>query len=207
MFEALLPSCAVTVSADADASPAPLPPIEAVLVARAVASRRREFALGRMCARAALERCGVPVEGIGAGERGEPLWPAPMVGSITHCRGLVAAAVARAADLRGVGIDAEPAQELKPELLAKVCTASELRWGRGLVGDLPWGKLVFSAKEAVYKCVFPTARALLDFRDVTLRVDADGRFRAESTRCDVSAVRGRWAVNASFVLTAAIWHR
>lgn len=203
----LLPEFVAAETADAGEDSAPLLPAEEALVARAVEARRRELALGRQCARRALARLGATSGPILAGARGEPLWPTGYVGSITHCRGVVAAAVARAHDLVGLGIDAEPAEELEPPLLPKVCTPEECRWGARIGDALPWGKLIFSAKEAVYKCVYPTRGILLDFQDVTLRIEGAGEFFAESSRCEVSGVRGRWAMTRTHVLTAATWAR
>ena len=80
---------------------------EAVAVDRAVPRRRAEFAAGRRCARAALARIGIPPAPLLRGEDREPLWPDGAVGSITHCAGYVAAAVAATEVMLSVGIDAE----------------------------------------------------------------------------------------------------
>jgi enterobactin synthetase component D / holo-[acyl-carrier protein] synthase len=46
------------------------------------------------------------------GPAGEPGWPPGVTGSITHCPGYRACAVARTEDLAAIGIDAEPDEEL-----------------------------------------------------------------------------------------------
>jgi hypothetical protein len=71
------------------------------LMASAVPRRRAEFAAGRACARAALRRLGINGWPLLVGSKREPLWPAGVVGSITHTDGLVAAAVSRRPHLPG----------------------------------------------------------------------------------------------------------
>jgi 4'-phosphopantetheinyl transferase EntD len=198
----LLPATVVTVEAGADDWTAPLLPEEEALIARAVEKRRREFAAGRSCARRALAQLGWTSFPLVAGPRREPLWPPGIVGAITHCRGYCAAAVARAADVRGVGIDAEVRAPLPDGVPGMVCTEEELRRTAALPGD-HWGTLVFSAKESVYKAWYPLAQRYLDYRDAELAIDAEGgRFRArillslEPGFFPWNPLEGRFAVDA-----------
>jgi 4'-phosphopantetheinyl transferase EntD len=144
----------------------PLHPDEAALVARAVERRRRDFTAGRACAREALAALGFPVDALGAHPERDPVWPAGVVGSITHTDGWVAAAVAPAAAYAGLGLDAESATPLDDALVALVCRPGEPT-------DPLGAKAVFCAKEAVYKAVFPATRTFLEFHDVEVRF-ADG---------------------------------
>ena len=86
---------------------APLPE-EEPLIARSVAKRRNEFVTVRYCARQALGDLGLPPVPILKGDKGEPCWPDGVVGSLTHCEGFRGAVVGRRAEVRSVGIDAEP---------------------------------------------------------------------------------------------------
>ena len=90
--------------------------------------RRAEFAAGRSCARAALATLGVAAGLILPGPAGQPLWPAGVTGSITHCAGYQACAVARTADVAAIGIDAEPDAALPPGLIEKIATSPERAW-------------------------------------------------------------------------------
>src|SRR5438067_555135 len=76
-------------------------------LASAVHKRRVEFAAGRWCAREALRVCAADLAEsvIEIGAQREPCWPAGVVGSIAHTNGYAAAAVARSADVIGLGID------------------------------------------------------------------------------------------------------
>lgn len=205
-FGALLPNDVVVEVAGPHREPAPLPPGEAQAVENAVPKRQREFALGRDCAHRALARLGVPATEVLAAPTREPLWPAEVRGSITHCSSVAAAAVGHAARWRGLGIDAEPDSHLAANLLPIVCREDERAWIDGRTDDLPWGKLFFSAKESVYKCVFPAARVFLEFEDVALRLSLDGEFEAKFRLPGIEAAQleGRWAVASRCVLTTAV---
>jgi 4'-phosphopantetheinyl transferase EntD len=188
VIEELLPQTVVTVEAygneDADT---PLYPEEAALVTRAVAKRRREFAVVRSCARRAMEKLGVPPQPVLPGERGAPRWPAGLAGSMTHCDGYCAAALVRATDLASLGIDAEVHGPLPEGVLPAVSLPAEAERLRRLAAHRPgvhWDRLLFSAKESVYKAWFPLTGEWLDFTEADIEISADpgdrprGTFRA-----------------------------
>lgn len=181
MIEELLPESVVAVEAHADDPlwQAPLYPEEEALVVRAVAKRRREFAAVRGCARRAMEKLGVPPQAVVSGERGAPLWPAGLAGSMTHCQDYCAAALVRATDLASLGIDAEPHGALPEGVGESVFLPAEIARLDLLAAQSPavhWDRLLFSAKESVYKAWFPLTRKWLDFSeaDITLRADSAG---------------------------------
>ncbi|SDN34546.1 4'-phosphopantetheinyl transferase EntD (siderophore biosynthesis) [Streptomyces sp. cf386] len=220
MIEELLPDSVVTVEAygDEELPNTALYPEEEAVVAKAVAKRRREFAVVRSCARHAMEKLGVPPQPILPGERGAPSWPAGLVGSMTHCDGYHAAALVRAADLASLGIDAEPHQTLPEGVLPAVALPAEAERLRRLAGDHPavhWDRLLFSAKESVYKAWFPLTGKWLDFTEADIDLFADpgeqygGGFRARllvpgpwvgDRRVDL--FEGRWTVRRGLVATA-----
>src|SRR4051812_41792193 len=105
--------------------PAELFPEEEAAVARAVPSRRTEYAAVRTCARAALTRLGLGPVAVPSGPDRAPVWPAGVVGSMTHCDGFRAAAVAHADAWTGIGIDAEVLEPLPPEVLSLVMSRAE----------------------------------------------------------------------------------
>lgn len=146
-----------------------LRPIEAQAVARAVEARRLEVAAGREAARAALATLGVEDVAIGRGERGEPLWPEGIAGSITHTKTLCVAAVTRAR--AGIGIDAEPEGPLGEEIWDLITTDEELAELKHIscndAGER--ARWIFCAKEAAYKCQYLTTGLLLDFGDLQIR--------------------------------------
>jgi 4'-phosphopantetheinyl transferase EntD len=187
-----------------------LHPEEAVYVARAVEKRRREFASGRACARLAMAELGLEPRAIPAGPRREPLWPVGVVGSLTHTVGFCAAAVTTRDAYAGLGIDAEPDGPLSGAVAARVCSRDELDASRGCgLDDATLAHVLFSAKEAVYKCQFPASGAYLGFHDVRLELE-ESTFRAElgvpaGPYARGLVFRGSWRRSAGLILTAA-WH-
>ncbi|MEV5436909.1 4'-phosphopantetheinyl transferase superfamily protein [Streptomyces sp. NPDC052682] len=177
MIEELLPETVVAVEAYGhDAGDAPLYPQEAALVEGAVDKRRREFAAVRACARRAMEKLGVPPQPVLPGDRGAPRWPAGLTGSMTHCDGYCAAALVRQADLASVGIDAEPDGPLPEGVLPSVALPAEVRRLGLLTADRPgvhWDRLLFSAKESVYKAWFPLTGKWLDFMEADIEISVD----------------------------------
>ncbi len=213
MLEPLLPRCVAVAESRVDILDQPLYPQEAELVARAVEKRQREFATGRACARRALGRLGHEPEPIPAGPRGEPRWPAGFVGSITHCEGFRASAVGPASLLRAIGIDAEPDLPLPDGLLADVALPLERERLAALARAEPgvsWDRLLFSAKEAVYKTWFALTESWLGFDDAELAIDPRSRTFAAHLRVPAPWVggarldcfRGSWSAIGGLVLTA-----
>jgi 4'-phosphopantetheinyl transferase EntD len=182
VIEELLPASVVAVEAIGEEGvrefgDAPLYPEEEALMARAVDKRRREFTVVRSCARRAMEKLGVSPQPLLPGERGAPQWPQGLTGSMTHCEGYCAAALVRAGDLASLGIDAEPHAPLPEGVLSAVALPAEAeRLGR-LAVDRPevhWDRLLFSAKESVYKAWFPLTRKWLDFSEADIDLTAAG---------------------------------
>ncbi|MET4164333.1 MULTISPECIES: 4'-phosphopantetheinyl transferase family protein [Gordonia] len=165
MIEQLLP--AGVASAEAFADPPGLVPLpaEQSLIARAVEKRRREFTTVRHCARQALGELGHEPVPILKGDKGAPVWPAGIVGSLTHCDGYRAATVAYAMSVRSLGIDAEPHDALPDGVLEHTSLPAEREVLATRSGDLHWDRLLFCAKEATYKAWFPVAKRWLGFED------------------------------------------
>ncbi|MEU6373087.1 4'-phosphopantetheinyl transferase superfamily protein [Streptomyces sp. NPDC046909] len=220
MIEELLPDSAVAVETYGDDTPAPLFPEEAAVVARVAEKRRREFTGVRSCARRAMEKLGVPRQPVLPGPSGAPQWPAGLIGSMTHCDRFHAAALARATDLVSLGIDAETHEPLPDGVLAYACVPAEAARLRRLAADRPdihWDRLLFSAKESVYKAWFPLTGQWLDFTeaDIELFTDPGERFtgglRAELlvpgpivAGRRLGTFEGRWTVQGGFLATAVV---
>ncbi len=218
MIETILPEPVVVVDTREDWQGVRLAPEEETRIARAVPSRRREFSTTRECARQALEHLGMPRSPIPAGSRGEPHWPEGVIGSITHCRGYRACAVATTLDIATLGIDAEPHAELKNGILEVIATPEEQHRLAELHRSEPavhWDRLLFSAKEAVYKAWFPFAERSLDFEDAVVVIDPiTHSFDAHLTspwpvfeRHALPSIQGRWTVSDGLVLAAVALSR
>lgn len=184
-------------------------PSEAVAVEYATSERVREFGTARRCAREALaELLLAGEEAVPRGPMGEPCWPPGIVGSLTHCQGMGAAAVAHAAEFESLGIDVEVNRPLPIDVRPAVATSGELKRYWGLT-SIPLDRLIFSAKESVYKAWFPIKKEFLDFNEAFVSVDPDGTFEAKISHphaalggVDLRRMRGRWTVGADFIATA-----
>jgi 4'-phosphopantetheinyl transferase EntD len=212
LLEEVLPSSVIGIETREDLDVELFPEEERAL-GRAVSKRRREFVTGRACAREALSRLGAGRVPVGSGPKGEPLWPPGVVGSITHCEGYRACAVARASAVLMLGIDAERDAPLREGVWETVAHGSELELsGAGDAGGPHLEAVLFSAKEAIYKAWFPLERRWLGFEDVEIEIDSsEGTFRAEllvpgpsAEGTPLTELTGRWAAGDGVVLTALV---
>ncbi|GAA4972320.1 4'-phosphopantetheinyl transferase family protein [Actinoplanes utahensis] len=207
MLEALLPSSVITAEAFTDDPDEPCFPGEEDLIAKAVAGRRREFVTARRCAREALGKLGFAPVPIRPGPRREPIWPAGAAGSITHCTGFRGAAVVRTSDVASVGIDAESHAPLPPRVIGAVTAPGDVEHLAALAEADPsvhWDRLLFSAKESVYKAWFPLTRRWLGFEDARIEIDpAAGAFTAWlRVEAPWRTLHGRFLVGDGLVVTA-----
>jgi 4'-phosphopantetheinyl transferase EntD len=187
-------------------------PAEEAIVRTASTQRRADFTAGRLCARTALARLGLPATPVLAGRAGEPRWPAGVTGSITHCAGYRACAVARAADVAAIGIDAEPDAELPAGLIESLAAAAERAWIARQAAAAPtvcWDRLLFSAKEAVAKLWYPLTGQWLEFRHVVIFPASAGTFDVQVTEPDpapgnrpATRMTGRWLARGGLMITA-----
>ncbi len=208
MLATLLPPVVAVVVAGPAEAEQPLLAEEQHFVRDATDARRREFAAGRACARSALRRLGRAEVAIPASDQRAPLWPAGVVGSITHCAGFTAAALALRRDVAMLGIDAEPNGRLDDDIAEQVASRKERQRASDELGA-DAALIIFSAKESIYKAWYPTTARWLDFDAVTVSVDRSGVFSIEpradlagDDRALLSGLHGRFAVTASHVLTA-----
>ena len=137
--------------------------------------RRAEFSLGRYCARRALSKFeleSVPI--LRNAETREPCWPKSVRGSITHSEGFAAAAVGLTKDVSGIGIDLESLSRVVDfNIRRHVCVDKE----REFLESLPieqanrYLRIIFSAKESIFKCFFPISQTYLYFQDAEIIID------------------------------------
>ena len=170
------------------------------IISSAVDSRRREFSTGRWLAREGLSRLGEERVAIPQGARREPVWPDSIIGSISHTSTQVVVVLALQKEYRGIGIDLEEKNRVEAGLLCKLVTERE----RLYHGDIDY-TLLFSAKEAIYKLMFPVAREYIDFLDVEVELC----FRTSSFSAsyigenkDANVLAG---IEGSFIDSGSLW--
>jgi len=188
---------------------------EKEVLGEAAPKRQLEFAAGRNCAREALKRLGLPESPILRGKNREPLWPDGVVGSITHCQGYCAAAVAYGNQIPALGIDAEPDEPLPEGVLPLIARKEEIeKLANGWSSSAPHpDRILFSAKESTYKAWYPLTNRWLDFDAVRIDLVAEhGSFDVTVLGgCCVGVgslkFSGRYMVRNGLILTAVITER
>jgi 4'-phosphopantetheinyl transferase EntD len=207
----LFPPGALIAELRGSGDPHALYPDEARHVQKAVKKRAEEFTAGRLCARLLLGEFGIRNFPIRVGADRQPLWPDTLVGSITHTTDFCAAVVAPKSRLRCVGIDTEIAGSVTPKLWRSICTPLETAW----LGSLPDAErlaaatLIFSAKEAFYKCQYALTQERLGFHEAAVDVPGWGQkrgvFRIHANRSIALAryaalpLQGRYLFHERFI--------
>ena len=152
-----------------------LPEEQAIAESFGSQKRRAEFTMGRIYAHGALSRFGLESEPILRNpETREPCWPDSVWGSITHSAGFAAVAVGLKKEVGGVGIDLENfSKSVDFNIRRQVCVDSELEW----LESLPTKqanralRIIFSAKESIFKCLYPSTKTYLSFKDAAVSVN------------------------------------
>lgn len=130
--------------------------------------RREEFLLGRLAAKKAYYACtGTDLKELPVGDKRQPLWPNDVVGSITHSQTTILAAVALKKNCQGVGIDLEFKNRVTTELTRMIFTEKDYALQHDMEEGL-YRALVFSAKESLYKALFPTVQLFFGFETAAL---------------------------------------
>jgi phosphopantetheine--protein transferase-like protein len=172
LLSQLFPGCVATACRPVSGAFPALFPEEEALVARAVEKRRREFAAGRACAREALAALGSAAAPILHDDVSAPVWPAGIIGALSHSYTWAGAALARRSDLAGLGLDIETVERVTMSISRKVLTETEAAFMERLPDSerKHYLALAFSIKESVYKCLAPLVAASLNFSDACIRV-------------------------------------
>ncbi|MCG8709848.1 4'-phosphopantetheinyl transferase superfamily protein [Brenneria sp. 4F2] len=142
------------------------------MLARSVPKRRAEFLAGRCLAKQVLSKLGYAGFILNNAEDRSPRWPDDVSGSLSHnVNSVLCAAHIHSRDLPCVGVDIETfmsekrAQELWPGLVDE----EEYRWLNAQ--DDSFHRLLtlnFSAKESLFKALYPQIKHYFDFFDARM---------------------------------------
>jgi 4'-phosphopantetheinyl transferase EntD len=171
---------------------------EVPALAASVVKVRRASGAARIVARQLLTQLGYANCALPKGPTGAPVWPAGIVGSLAHDSRVAVAAVGMRADVGALGIDVEPAECLPSELLDLVATPQERL---NLGDDVYRGRLLFVAKEAVYKAVHPLDQTFLEHHDVEINL-SERKAVVRSGR----VVELRFSISAHHLVALAFLH-
>lgn len=194
------PGVAVGLAQEGDGECSLLPG-ELCHVANAVAARRREFGQGRAAARRALAALGHPPCTLPKGPGRDVAWPTGVVGSITHTDGLCAAVAAASRDVRAIGVDAEPAGSVTPDLWGSLFTSTERRQLRGQSSAMIRATVLFSAKESAFKAQFPLTGLFVEFEEA--EVDCSWTDQRLTVRGPFGTLAGQFMLLNGVVITGA----
>ncbi|MBW1838594.1 MAG: 4'-phosphopantetheinyl transferase superfamily protein [Deltaproteobacteria bacterium] len=211
----LFSDCIVTECCRVEEKEYELYPEERVSIQNAVAKRQREFGAGRLCARKAMARLGIKDSPLLKGPDGSPVWPAGIVGAISHSNTWCGSAVARQKDIRGIGLDIETIDRVNIIIAKKVLSPVEMEWVNA--SDEEAQKrlaLLFSAKETIFKCVAPVYGKRLGFFDMVIthvteeqsfEVKLNDKISTEVPNC--STLTGRYLMHEGDVFTGMVLYQ
>ena len=138
-------------------------------------SRKEHYRSGRICAGEVLSKLGTieqPV--LRDPQTREPLWPEGISGAITHSGKWAAAAAGKTSDVLGIGIDLEDLErQVDSRISRHVCLPEEQKWLQECGEDFLEQnlKIIFSAKESIFKAFFPYTRTYLHFHDARILME------------------------------------
>lgn len=216
---ALFPPAVVATELRGRADPSELYPAEAAACRHAAAKRVAEFAAGRSCARRALHELGIDGFPLLVNPDRSARWPLGTVGSITHTRTFCGAVAGERSRFAGIGVDAEEVGRITSAMWRYLFTPPETAQLASLDGRERdrCAAIMFSAKEAFYKCQRPCTGTWLDFLDVAIDLsptDPDGgRFmiypRGAACRAlfNVALPSGAYRLEDGRVLTGIAFER
>jgi phosphopantetheine--protein transferase-like protein len=143
---------------------------EAIIISKAIDKRRYEFSAGRLCARRALKQIGIDNCTLTQGEKGEPIWPEQITGTISHSKKWAAAAVSTTNDIMAIGFDIETINRINSGILKRIITEQEKEQleKKDKQKAQEYSALIFSAKEAIYKALSSKYNGNLRFKDVCI---------------------------------------
>ncbi|MEO0343618.1 MAG: 4'-phosphopantetheinyl transferase superfamily protein [Pseudomonadota bacterium] len=184
---------------------------ERASIASAIISRRDEFATGRAAARKALSALGFGEPPIPRAADRRPIWPAGVVGTISHSGGIASALVAKQSEYAGIGLDIETAQPLKPNLHQRVLTPSErhILSTSAQASGVPRCMLNFVVKEAFYKAVYPISRKYFGFQEVSTIIKDDGTWSADfdppaiGLAANLEVKNAKWWASSKYLIAVA----
>ncbi|MGR3218660.1 MAG: 4'-phosphopantetheinyl transferase family protein [Candidatus Anammoxibacter sp.] len=148
-------------------------PEEEAFVQNVAQKRRSDFTAGRLCARKALTQLGIDKFPIKMDKDRSPVWPAEIVGSISHTDGFCGVAVALKSKAESLGLDVERLDRLSDKCWYLICTDSEISWIKSLPENRQQdiATLIFSAKECFYKCQYIINKCWVGFHDAEISVN------------------------------------
>jgi len=150
-----------------------------------VNKRKSEYLAGRICAKHCLDKIGYFNYFVKSNEDRSPVWPAGVVGSISHTENEAICIVGPSDQYLGVGIDIEKTMSKKEVYFIRdqILLNSEIElFDNNYVDTYAFHEfmtLVFSAKESIFKAIYPQIKKYFDFHAVKLNMIFEGKLYFE----------------------------
>ena len=159
--------------------------------------RKIEYVAGRVCAQKVLNQLGFENFALKSGEHREPLWPKGIVGSITHNKNHAIAVASK--NLKAIGLDIEEIIDEKrfEKIKSQFISDSE---EKNLEINPINGTLVFSAKEALFKALYPIVHEYFGFMDAQVIEITDNELNLNLLRSDKQFQQFSSTINVKYNL-------
>ena len=163
------------------------------ILSKAVPKRKAEFLAGRFIVQQAMKILRQPIVDIPIGKNRSPQWPQGIIGSISHSGERAFCLLTRVHTRKSTRLGIDYEQYITEHLVAgiqgsilndeeaKLCRRSAYDFNKALT-------LVFSAKESLFKALYPSVNRYFDFLDASVTA-----FKIKSNTKDFN--------NETFILT------
>lgn len=135
-------------------------------ITSSVKQRQAQFIAGRYMAKFCLKQMDTKEHNLEIGSHREPIWPVEFIGAISHISNQTIAVVAKRKSYNYVGIDIE--NVLDSTTTINIATIIHNQHERTLfckhgISDTVATSIIFSAKESLFKAVFPYIKKYFGF--------------------------------------------
>ncbi|MHC8300091.1 4'-phosphopantetheinyl transferase family protein [Pseudomonas sp. ZS1P83] len=134
-------------------------------IVRAVPRRQAEYLAGRWLSRQMWAKRNLAPVQVHSGAHRQPIWPSGWVGSISHTSTIAVSCLAKSCEVGLLGLDLENwlAPEVADRISATIVDRQEAHY-LGMLGPFEHMlTLAFSAKESLFKAVYPQVGRYFDF--------------------------------------------
>ena len=159
-------------------------------IKNACLKRKNSYLAGRICCQNALKNMRSDPCDFMPDSLGLPSWPEGMIGSISHSSSIAVALLAPTQQYHSIGVDVEELMppEKSKKIAYRIAHPSEIDTGpHTYLTEEELVTLIFSAKESLYKALYPIYKKYFTFRDFALsKIDVESRTKDTiSGRCEI----------------------
>lgn len=182
---------------------------------KAIKKRRVEYICARYCAGKAISKI-IPGynEVITNKLDRSPKWPPGIIGSITHTKNFAAVAVGSTNAIQGIGIDAEKIISLDTisNIRKMIANGKEIQLASSFADERIFYTIVFSAKESIFKCIYPLVNKMFWYHDVSIiNINQDLKTFSGVLNTDLSdkfhggmQISGVYSIDSEYVHTGVV---